>query len=159
MTSPAIGTTALALILIASLATAASEEAPSPSAVSRADIVSVKVDGEAGAYTFRVGIRSPDRGCDHYADWWEVVREDGTLAHRRVLSHSHVDEQPFVRSGGPVDIGPDTLVWIRAHMHPGGYGGVAFRGSVESGFADAALPATFAADLESAPPQPPDCRF
>lgn len=124
-----------------------------------AEVVSVKVVGEPGAYRFDVGIRSPDVGCEQYADWWEVVSEEGSLIYRRVLSHSHVDEQPFTRSGGPVPIATDEVVWIRAHMHPAGYGGTAFKGSVEKGFETTALAASFAADLARQPPQSPECRW
>jgi hypothetical protein len=124
-----------------------------------ADVVSVQVSGSAGAYQFNVTIRSPDTGCARYADWWEVVSLDGKLLYRRVLAHSHVDEQPFARSGGPVPIAPDTLVWVRAHMRPGGYGGAAFRGSVKNGFVPAPLPADFAATLSGVPPLPEDCAF
>lgn len=49
-------------------------------------------------------MRSPDRDCGLYADWWEVVGEDGRLLYRRILMHSHPDEQPFTRPGGPVAI-------------------------------------------------------
>ncbi len=122
-----------------------------------ADVVSVEATGEPGAYRFAVGIRSPDTGCERYADWWEVVGEDGRLLHRRVLGHSHVAEQPFVRSGGPVAVEPETVVWVRAHMHPTGYGGAAFRGSVRDGFTAADLPASFAAGLAGEVPRPPDC--
>ena len=66
--------------------------------------VSVDVTGEENAYTFSIGILSPDTGCDQYADWWEIVSLDGDLIYRRILAHSHVNEQPFVRSGGPVAI-------------------------------------------------------
>jgi hypothetical protein len=124
-----------------------------------ADVISVEASGEPGAYRFSVGIRSPDTGCDQYADWWEVVSEEGELLYRRVLLHSHVDEQPFARSGGPIDIEADMVVWVRAHMNTGGYGGAAFRGSVEEGFAEAALDAAFAAELEGAPPLPDGCAF
>ena len=91
----------------------------------QADVIAVQASGSPGAYQFNVGIRSPDKGCAQYADWWEVVSTDGKLLYRRVLLHSHVDEQPFTRSGGPVPIQPDTVVWVRAHMNTGGYGGAA----------------------------------
>ena len=94
-----------------------------------ADVLAVQATGQPGAYEFSVSIRSPDKGCAQYADWWEVVSKDSKLLYRRVLLHSHVDEQPFTRSGGPVPIQPDTVVWVRAHMNNSGYGGIAFMGS------------------------------
>lgn len=127
--------------------------------VGGAHVVSVEVRGEPGAYEFRVGIRSADAGCGRYADWWEVVSEDGRLLYRRVLLHSHVEEQPFVRSGGPVPIDATTVVWVRAHMSDGGYGGTAFKGSVEKGFARAPLAPGFAAGLARQAPLPEGCAF
>ncbi len=124
-----------------------------------ADVVSVQVSGQAGAYHFSVGVRSPDTGCEQYADWWEVLSEDGKLLYRRVLLHSHAGEQPFVRSGGPVSITADTVIWIRAHMNPGGYGGQVFKGSVASGFESVELDAGFASDLEQTEPLPTGCDF
>jgi hypothetical protein len=124
-----------------------------------ADITSVTVSGEAGEYDFSVGIVSPDTGCDQYADWWEVVSEDGDLIYRRILAHSHVDEQPFVRSGGPVPINPDTVVIVRAHMSNGGYGGLAFRGTPGAGFSEVPLSADFASELQTEPPLPESCAF
>ena len=47
---------------------------------------------------------------------------EGALLYRRILAHSHVDEQPFVRSGGPVPVGASDIVIVRGHMNPGGYG-------------------------------------
>jgi hypothetical protein len=76
-----------------------------------------------------------------------------------MLSHSHVEEQPFVRSGQPVPVDAATVVWVRAHMHPSGYGGTAFRGSVQDGFQAADLPSSFAAILAEQPPKPQECRF
>ncbi len=124
-----------------------------------ADVISVKASGASGAYYFDVGVRSTETGCRQYADWWEVVSEEGRLLYRRVLLHSHVDEQPFVRGGGPVAIQPSTVVWVRAHMNAGGYGGVAFKGSPQSGFQAAPLPRDFAAGLATAPPLPDGCAF
>ncbi len=140
-------------------ASAATESAESGTSSEFADVVSVEAVREVGGYRFAVGLASPDVGCEQYADWWEVVSEDGELIYRRPLGHSHVDEQPFVRSGGPVEIEADTQVWIRGHMHPTGYGGVAFFGSVEGGFSTKRPPASFAAELAEAPPTAPECRW
>ena len=123
----------------------------------KADVLSVSVTGDPQSYTFAVELRSPDTGCERYANWWEVVSEDGALLYRRILGHSHVDEQPFTRSGGPVPVDADQVVWVRGHMDPDGYGGQAMRGSVAEGFtvADAgALPT-----LEDVDPQPESCAF
>ena len=132
---------------------------PPEDAGALADVISVEASGEPGAYRLAVGIRSPDTGCDQYADWWEVVGEGGELIYRRVLLHSHVDEQPFVRSGGPVDVGADAVIWVRAHMNVGGYGGAAFKGSVREGFQQAELAPGFAAGLADEPPLPDRCAF
>lgn len=123
-----------------------------------ADVEAVTVSGEAGAYTFSVTLRSPDTGCDQYADWWEVLGEDGSLLYRRILAHSHVDEQPFTRSGGPVDIQGDTPVFVRAHMNTTGYGGTVFAGTVDGTFAEATDLEAQAA-VETQDPLPESCAF
>lgn len=124
-----------------------------------ADVVSVEVTGDPNRYQFSVEIASPDEGCHQYADWWEVLTEEGDLIYRRILAHSHVDEQPFVRSGGPVAIGADTVVVVRAHMHPGGYGGRVMRGTVRMGFEEMEFDPDFAVEVESEPPLPTGCAF
>jgi len=124
-----------------------------------ADIISVEASGSPGSYTFSVGIASPDTGCQQYADWWEILTENGELIYRRVLLHSHVSEQPFVRSGGPVAIANSQTVWVRAHMNPGGYGGTAFKGSVATGFEPAELAAGFAPNAATLEPLPNGCAF
>ncbi len=131
----------------------------SKGATDLADVLSVAASGAPGAYQLSVTVRSPDTGCQQYADWWEVLSEDGRLLYRRVLSHSHVADQPFTRSGGPVPIGPDTVVWVRAHMHPSGYGGQALRGTVRQGFRPARLAAGIGAQLAQQPPLPGGCEF
>ena len=128
-------------------------------ATGSADVISVSTSGAPGRYMFSVAVRSPDLGCQQYADWWEVLDETGKLLYRRVLFHSHAGEQPFERSGGPVAIENATPVWVRAHMNPGGYGGAVVKGSVKSGFKPAAPPQGFAANLERAAPLPDGCAF
>ena len=115
--------------------------------------------GDTGTYTFAVTVSSPDTGCEQYADWWEVLTPEGELLYRRILAHSHVDEQPFERTGGPVSIRPDQTVIIRAHMHPHGYGVQAMQGTVTDGFEETTLADGFAAEVALAAPQPNDCTF
>jgi len=124
-----------------------------------ADVLSVNVTGDAKNYQFNVEIYSPDTGCHQYADWWEVLNENGSLIYRRVLLHSHVNEQPFLRSGGPVEIFPDTVVIVRAHMNKDGYGGRVLGGSVSGGFQPVELEADFAVGVEALEPLPEDCAF
>lgn len=125
----------------------------------RADVVEVSVTGSAGNYSFSVALRSDDLGCKQYADWWEVLSADGTLVYRRILTHSHVSEQPFTRSGGPVDVQPDEVVLVRGHMNTGGYDGGVMRGTAASGFVTVDVEDGFAADVESLNPQPSGCLF
>ena len=117
--------TALLALLLPALVSAAEP---------RADVLRAAAQGKPGAYQLSVTVQSPDRNCEAYTNWWEVVSEDGKLLFRRVLMHSHPDEQPFTRPGGPVPISADTTVVVRAHFHPTGYGGAALRGSVAKGF-------------------------
>jgi len=124
-----------------------------------ASVTSVVVTGEAGNYSFGVTVESPDTGCGQYADWWEVIRPDGSLVHRRILAHSHVDEQPFTRSGSPVNIASDEEIIVRAHMNNTGYGGQVIRGSVEQGLFANTLEASFAEELQQENPQPYGCAF
>ena len=91
-------------------------------------------EGEDGDLTVYVSILSEETGCDQYADWWELVAEDGTLVYRRILNHSHPDEQPFERSGAGVDWTLDAPLYARAHMAPWGYGGKVMWGTFRDGF-------------------------
>lgn len=124
-----------------------------------AEVLSVSVNGEPGGYSFSVRISSPDEGCGQYANWWEVISPDGELIYRRVLLHSHVDEQPFTRSGGPISINTDEVVIVRAHMNTNGYGSLVMRGSPGQGFEPIELSPDFAVELSEQPPLPGDCGF
>lgn len=124
-----------------------------------ANVKRVRASGSPGAYVFHVTVASPDEGCKKYASWWEVLHPDGTLVYRRILRHSHKNEQPFTRSGGPVHVKAHERVIVRAHMHPGGYGGRAVAGTVAGGFEATRLPRGFAARIEHAEPQPKGCLF
>ncbi|MEM1121146.1 MAG: hypothetical protein AAGJ18_11910 [Bacteroidota bacterium] len=126
---------------------------------SQAVVTAVSVTGSTENYTFSVEISSPDTGCEQYANWWEVFDTKGQLLYRRILGHSHVNEQPFTRSGGPVKIAEDTFVYVRAHMNNFGYGSLVFGGSVEDGFEKLELPVEFAANLAETEPLPTNCAF
>jgi hypothetical protein len=139
--------------------TAAVPGAAEDSSVGHANVEAVMIRGSSGSYLFQVTVRSPDTGCERYANWWEVVTPEGELVHRRILRHSHPKEQPFTRSGGPIGIDADREVIVRAHMHPGGYGGVALRGSPSAGFVTVELEPGFAEELGKRDPQPKGCAF
>ncbi|MEO9869554.1 hypothetical protein [Ekhidna sp.] len=124
-----------------------------------ADVTNVTISGSENSYTFSVSISSPDKGCEQYADWWEVVSESGELIYRRILQHSHVNEQPFTRSGRGVAVVKDQIVWIRAHMNNNGYGGVTLKGSVSTGFSAEEFPEDLGKDLDQIDPLPSGCAF
>ncbi len=164
--SPAMllaGLTCCIAIIISACASKIASEEPLPDQTQEnapsnlANVVSVRTTGSATNFQFSVGISSPDEDCDQYANWWEVVTPEGELVYRRILLHSHPTEQPFIRSGGPVAIDAEDEVIVRAFMHPTGYGGTAYRGSISDGFQAVQLPADFAASLSEAAPLPTIC--
>ncbi|MEM6590452.1 MAG: hypothetical protein AAF651_01170 [Cyanobacteria bacterium P01_C01_bin.73] len=142
-------------------------EAAEPDLASPSDTVAVTavtVSGEPGSYQFEVTLSSTDTGCDAYADWWEVITPDGELLYRRILAHSHVEEQPFTRSGGPVAIAPTDTVIVRGHFASQdatqtGYGAIAQQGSVSGGFERVEFDQPVAAAIAAQPPLPSGCSF
>ncbi|MEL6986756.1 MAG: hypothetical protein AAGK97_02910 [Bacteroidota bacterium] len=124
-----------------------------------AQVLSVTFIESNGSYNFSVEIQSPDEGCEQYANWWEIVSSDGKLLYRRILGHSHVNEQPFIRSGGPVELDPNQKVFIRGHMNNSGYGTKAYTGTVANGFQAVDLERNFASDLAQQEPLPGACPF
>lgn len=141
------------------LHTATPEDDNFPNKADLAVVQSVSVSGKPGSYTFTVTISSQDLGCERYADWWEVVDLEGELIYRRILLHSHVVEQPFTRSGGPVEITPDETVIVWVHFHPEGYAEAGVRGSIDGGFENTRIDLGISADLEKQPPLPERCDF
>ena len=154
-------TLALATLLFISCSSNSETTSTEPPLVSGefANIVSVTTSGGENNYTFSVGIKSPDKGCSQYANWWEVLSEDGTLIYRRILGHSHVNEQPFVRTGGAVDIAKNQIVIVRAHMNTSGYGMQTFKGSIDNGFISFTTEKGFATAIENQEPLPSGCAF
>ena len=127
--------------------------------VNELSVERVIVSGNPGSYNFSVTLSSPDTGCEQYADWWEVFSPDSSLLYRRILAHSHVNEQPFSRSGGPVNIGEEDFVYVRGHMNNLGYSAKVYSGSVKDGFKADELDITYAKSLQSMAPLPDDCAF
>ena len=85
---------------------------PDTEATPCADVVEAEATQESeGVFGFAVTVRSPDTGWEKYADAWEVRAPDGTVLGTRILTHPHVEEQPFTRSlrGVEVPAGIDTV--------------------------------------------------
>lgn len=82
-------------------------------------------------WSFSVTVAHPDTGWEDYADGWDVVLPNGTVAKpdaespfTRLLLHPHVEEQPFTRSQSNIVIPQDvTQVTVRAHDIVDGFGG------------------------------------
>jgi hypothetical protein len=77
-----------------------------------------------GTWGFDVTVQHEDSGWEHYADRWEVLTSEGQVLATRVLTHPHVNEQPFTRSQSGIVI-PEgvTQVQVRAPDLVHGYGG------------------------------------
>lgn len=126
----------------------------------QAVVENVTFQSSGDGYVFSVTIKSPDTGCNQYANWWEVIAEDGTmLIYRRILGHSHVSEQPFTRSGISINVEEDQALMVRAHMNNTGYGQTVFAGSIADGFSKRIVGEDFGEDLENLAPQPDVCPF
>lgn len=86
---------------------------------------------QAGRWYFRVTVEHADTGWEDYADGWDIVLPDGRVVKpnpgemfTRTLWHPHVNEQPFTRSQGNVEIPSSvTEVQVRAHDKRDGFGG------------------------------------
>lgn len=98
---------------------------PPAAAGGEADVVDARAARAGdGTWRFSVTVRHADEGWDHYADRWQVLAPGGEVLGTRVLHHPHVDEQPFTRSLGGVEI-PAGLarVRVRARDSVHGHGG------------------------------------
>ena len=77
-----------------------------------------------GTYRVSATVRHDDEGWDHYADAFDVLAPDGTVLGTRVLAHPHVNEQPFTRSLGGVEVPAGvTEIRLRAKDSVHGHGG------------------------------------
>lgn len=113
--------------------TSTTRQPPAPEASSSrapdggcADVVAVDLSRSGdGSYRVSATVSSADTGIEKYADEWRIVAPDGTVLGVRVLTHPHVDEQPFTRSLAGVEIGSDIeTVTVEARDSVEGYCGV-----------------------------------
>ena len=86
------------------------------------EITAVEATRQGDSWRFDVTVRHPDTGWDHYADGWRVEDAQGNPLAMRVLTHPHVNEQPFTRSQSGVVI-PDGMgeVFVRARCNVDGW--------------------------------------
>ncbi|TCL08184.1 hypothetical protein BXY66_0217 [Shimia isoporae] len=79
------------------------------------EVTDARASKSGDTWRFDVTLLHPDTGWDHYADGWRVELNDGTVLTTRVLTHPHVNEQPFTRSQSGVKIPEGTqTVYIRS---------------------------------------------
>ncbi|MEM9274723.1 MAG: tetratricopeptide repeat protein, partial [Cyanobacteria bacterium P01_F01_bin.143] len=139
-------------------------EKNNPKLMNGAVVEELNVKGTPQNYTFDVTIYSPDRDCDYYADWWEVLDEEGNLLYRKVFQKQHVDKQPFKSIGEYINIKSDQVVIVRAHMHTNSSNDTGYEakqvwiGSVDKGFEFIRLSENFAKNVAKEDPQPPTCQ-
>ena len=80
------------------------------------EIVKVVLTKNTGTWRADVTLNHADTGWKHYADAWRLVDEKGNEIGKRTLYHPHVNEQPFTRSLGGIQIPSDkNIIFIEAH--------------------------------------------
>ena len=79
------------------------------------EIVAAEVVRAGSAYTATVTLRHDDTGWEHYADAWRLTTAAGEVVATRILTHPHVDEQPFTRSLDGIRLPDDVrVVYVEA---------------------------------------------
>lgn len=79
-------------------------------------VMKVLFELRGDSWNVNTTLRHADTGWSHYADAWRIVDEKGKIFGERTLYHPHVDEQPFTRSLGNVQIPKGvTVVFVEAH--------------------------------------------
>jgi len=80
------------IVLAAALALTAA-----PALADAPKVVAASAVRAGGHWTISVSLVHPDTGWDHYATEWDVLGPDDSVLGKRVLTHPHVEEQPFTR--------------------------------------------------------------
>ena len=79
------------------------------------EIVAAEVVRAGSAYKATVTLRHDDTGWEHYADAWRLITAAWEVLATRVLTHPHVDEQPFTRSLDGIHLPDDVrVVYVEA---------------------------------------------
>jgi hypothetical protein len=87
-----------------------------------AEVVEVALRSDGPGWRVDVTLRHGDTGWDDYADGWRIETPAGEVLGTRVLHHPHVEEQPFTRSLGGVEIGPEvTEIVVRTRTNVTGW--------------------------------------
>ncbi len=90
----------------------------------KANVIEATATRSGDSWNISAIVRHADEGWQHYANSFQVLAMDGTVLGTRILVHPHVDEQPFTRSLGGVQIPAGTTkVRVRAGDLVHGYGG------------------------------------
>lgn len=80
------------------------------------EIQNVYLYQQSSSWRADVTLKHADTGWEHYADAWRLVDATGKLIATRVLYHPHVNEQPFTRSLGNIEIPAGTdIIFVEAH--------------------------------------------
>ncbi|MCP4416680.1 MAG: hypothetical protein GY805_08660, partial [Chloroflexi bacterium] len=104
---------------------------PSSSEANADVLFVIATETAVNLWTFNVKVTHPDSGWEDYADGWDVLLPDGTVAKTnpdnsftRLLAHPHETEQPFSRSQSNIPIPAEiSTVTVRAHDLVDGFGG------------------------------------
>ena len=133
-------------------------------------VLGVEVADQAASNTqLAITLKSPDQDCNQYADWWEILSQEGQLLHRQFITELHPYEQPFTVTNQSLSLSTDEKVVVRAHLkvtpdtenalgkpiNP--YADQAMVGSLKDGFKPVRLSSQWVASVAQQEPQPVAC--
>jgi len=100
------------------------EQDASPTSYDVAQVTYVSASQQDdGNWCFKTSVRHNDEGWEHYADGWQVLDLNGNQLADRLLTHPHVNEQPFTRRLCDIQIPEGTVkVVVRAKCNKHSYG-------------------------------------
>ncbi|MCV2865991.1 hypothetical protein [Defluviimonas sp. WL0075] len=93
--------------------------AAGPATADTAEVLAAHATRTGEGWSISVTLAHHDTGWDHYANAWQIESADGQVLGTRLLSHPHVEEQPFTRSlaGVAIPAGLDhVLIRVRCNL-------------------------------------------